>query len=65
MSYRPPTIEQRGGLKNHLGEERYNEFVKRVALDEPDTIIGKAIGVHRKTIPKYRAVYHREQGLTE
>lgn len=68
MKYRPPTIAE-VGLKNFMTKNGYNyeEFVKRVELHEPDTIIAKALSfdknktLDRRTVANWRHVYKKEQ----
>lgn len=60
------SIEERGGLKvvldeDYAGKGGYDEFVKRLNLDEPKTVIANAFGVHRHTIVKWIEIYSKEQ----
>lgn len=68
MKYRPPTIEEIG-LKEYLNQTAtthnnsdYEEFVKRVELNEPSTIIARAFGVDRRTVTNWIVIY--EKGLS-
>lgn len=61
-----PTIEERG-LRNHLDENRqlhndygYDEFVKRVGLDEPKTVMARAFNVSTDTIYSWLEIYEKE-----
>jgi len=66
MQYVPPSIEEIG-LKNYLDKtasehngSNYDEFVKRVELSEPSTVIARAFSVSRHTINKWVAIYEKE-----
>lgn len=60
----PPSIEGIG-LKTYLDKNfsiagGYDEFVKRLELSEPKTIIANAFGVNRKTVVKWVKVFEKE-----
>ena len=61
--YIPPTIEEIG-LKNFLIQKNinYDEFCRRDDLNEPDTIIARALGVKdRRTIAYWREIRKKEK----
>jgi len=65
MKFRPPTIED-VGLRNYLNQTAskhndsdYDDFVKRVELSEPSTVIARAFKVSRPTIIKWIMLYEK------
>lgn len=62
----PPRIEDDGlesylnATKDEHGGADYNEFVKRLSLSEPKTVIGRAFKVTASTIRYWKLIYERE-----
>lgn len=62
---KPPTSVREEGLRQHVGDEIYTELVKRFELNEPVSIIARAVRKSRPTIYHYRDIYNEENGLTK
>lgn len=53
------TVEETG-LKNHLGDEKYNIFIDRLKLRVPMKYIANEIGYSEKWTRHLRDIYHKE-----
>lgn len=60
---KPPLSVREEGLQNHLGLERYTELDKRLKLDEPISVIARALGLSRPTIYHYKKLWSEQNSL--